>query len=62
MVKIWVYTWAYVFEVLALLDRIWDWCVDQVDHNDYLAGFVGALWIIMMVHVVGAYGVVLGGR
>ena len=61
MMKIWIYTWAYIFEILAGLDRLWDWCAHQVDHNDYLVGFVGALWIIIMVHLLGAV-CVLGVR
>jgi hypothetical protein len=49
--KIWCYAWAYVFEVLALLDRVGDWMVDQVDHNDYLAGFLFAVVLFAMVYL-----------
>lgn len=59
--KIWCYAWAYVFEVLALLDRVGDWMVDQVDHNDYLVGALGVVVLYMLVYLVGSAGVLLGG-
>ena len=61
MMKLWCYAWAYVFEVLALLDRFGDWMVDQVDHNDYLVGALGVVVLYMLVYLVGSAGVLLGG-
>ena len=61
MVRLWCYFWAYVFEILAFLDRAADWAEDQIDHNDYLAGALGVVVLYIMVYLVGGAGVLLGG-
>lgn len=61
MNRIWCYVWAYVFEVLGLLDKAADWAAWQIDHNDYLAGALGVVVLYIMVYLVGAAGVLLGG-
>lgn len=62
MTKLWCYAWAYVYEVLGLLDRFGDWMVDQIDHNDYLAGFVFAVVLFAIPYIVGIIDIVfLGG-
>lgn len=61
MMKLWCYAWGYVFEVLALLDRFGDWMVDQVDHNDYLAGFLFAVMLFAIPWLLGIVDIVIGG-
>ena len=61
MMRLWCYAWAYVFEALALLDRFGDWMVDQVDHNDYLAGFVFAVVLFAIPYLLGIVDIVIGG-
>lgn len=61
MMRLWCYAWAYVFEVLALLDRVGDWMVDQVDHNDYLAGFLFAVVLFAIPWLLGIVDIVIGG-
>lgn len=61
MVKLWCYFWAYVYEVLALLDKVADWVAWQIDHNDYLVGALGVAWLYILVYLVGGAGVLLGG-
>ena len=61
MVKIWVYAWAYVFVVLGLIDRLGDWMAYQVDHNDYLAGAIGALVFMAIPYVFGIIDIVVRG-
>ena len=41
----WAYTWAYLFIVLGLLDRIGDWMVRQIDTNNYLVGAL-FMWLV----------------
>ena len=62
MSKIWMYFWAYLYEVLGLLDKAADWAAWQIDNNDYLAGALGVVWLYIMVYLVGGMGVLLGGR
>lgn len=57
--KLWVYAWAYVFVLLGLLDRLGDWLEDQVDHNDYLAGAVGALALLAIPYLIGVIDIVI---
>lgn len=59
--KLWVYAWAYVFVLLGLLDRLGDWLEDQVDHNDYLAGAVGALALLAIPYLIGVIDIVIWG-
>jgi hypothetical protein len=61
MRKIWCYAWAYVFVLLGLLDRLGDWLEDQVDHNDYLAGAVGALALLAIPYLIGVIDIVIWG-
>ena len=59
--KLWVYAWVYVFVLLGLLDRLGDWLEDQVDHNDYLAGAIGALALLAIPYLVGVIDIVIWG-
>ena len=59
--KLWVYAWAYVFVLLGLLDTLGDWLEDQVDHNDYLAGAIGALALLAIPYLVGVIDIVIWG-
>ncbi len=59
--KLWVYAWAYVFVLLGLLDRLGDWLEYQVDHNDYLAGAVGALALLAIPYLIGVIDIVIWG-
>ena len=58
MVKLWCYFWAYVYEALGLLDREADWVADQIDHNDYLAGFVFGVCLFAIPYVLGVLDIV----
>ena len=57
----WVYGWAYVFVALELLDRFGKWLEEQIDHNDYLAGFVFALTLFAIPYLVGIIDIVVRG-
>jgi hypothetical protein len=59
--KLWIYVWAYVFVLLGLLDRLGDWLEYQVDHNDYLAGAVGALALLAIPYLIGVIDIVIWG-
>lgn len=59
--KLWIYVWAYVFVLLCLLDRLGDWLEYQVDHNDYLAGAVGALALLAIPYLIGVIDIVIWG-
>jgi hypothetical protein len=59
--KLWVYAWAYVFVLLGLLDRLGDWLEYQVDHNDYLAGAIGALALLAIPYLIGVIDIVIWG-
>ena len=59
--KLWIYAWAYVFVLLGLLDRLGDWLEYQVDHNDYLAGAIGALALLAIPYLVGVIDIVIWG-
>ena len=60
--SMWIYGWAYLFVILGLLDRLGDWMEDQVDHNDYLAGFVGAVCLMAIPYLVGIIDIVFRGQ
>ena len=59
--KVWIYGWAYLFVVLELLDRLADWLGDQIDHNDYLAGFVFGICLFAIPYIVGLIDIVVRG-
>lgn len=61
LVKVWVYGWAYLFVALELLDRFGKWLEYQVDHNDYLAGFIGAVCLLAIPYLVGVIDIVVRG-
>ncbi len=61
MTAVWVYGWAYLFVILMLLDRLGDWMEYQVDHNDYLAGVVGALALLAIPYLIGVIDIVVRG-
>ena len=50
---VWIYGWAYVFITLGLLDRFGKWLEDQIDHNDYLAGFVFGICLFALPYLIG---------
>ena len=41
------------------LDKLSDWLADQVDHNDYLAGFVFALVLFAIPYIIGVVDIVV---
>ena len=59
LTTIWCYLWAYVFVALEKLDKLSDWLTDQVDHNDYLAGFVFALTLFAIPYIIGVVDIVV---
>ena len=56
--KAWIYGWAYLFVALEKLDKFGDWLGDQIDHNDYLAGFVGAVCLMAIPYLIGIIDIV----
>ena len=61
MKTLWIYSWAYVFVVLEMLDKLGDWMADQIDHNNYLAGAIGALTLMAIPYAVGLIDIVVRG-
>ena len=61
MKTIWIYSWAYVFILLEQLDRLADWMADQIDHNNYLAGAIGALALMAIPYIIGVFDIVVRG-
>ena len=59
LTMIWCYVWAYIFVILEKMDKIGDWLADQVDHNDYLAGFVFALVLFAIPYIIGVVDIVV---
>ncbi|MBQ9283870.1 MAG: hypothetical protein IJ216_02330 [Acidaminococcaceae bacterium] len=49
---VWVYGWAYLFIARELLNRFGDWMLEQIDHNDFLSGFMFA-WILFCLAWLG---------
>ncbi len=58
MKRIWIYGWTYLFVALGLMDRAGDWLANQIDHNDYLAGAIGAICLMAIPYLVGAFDIV----
>ena len=58
MKTLWIYGWAYLFVALEQLDKFGDWLGDQIDHNDYLAGFVGAVCLMAIPYLIGIIDIV----
>ena len=58
---IWIYGWAYIFILLEQLDRLADWMADQIDHNNYLAGAIGALALMAIPYIIGVFDIVVRG-
>ena len=58
MKTLWIYGWAYIFIALEKLDKLGDWLGDQIDHNDYLAGFVGAVCLMAIPYLIGIIDIV----
>ena len=58
---IWCYLWAYIFVALEKLDKLGDWMADQIDHNNYLAGAIGALTFMAIPYAVGLIDIVVRG-
>ena len=58
---IWIYGWAYVFILMEQLDRLADWMADQIDHNNYLAGAIGALALMAIPYIIGVFDIVVRG-
>ena len=56
---VWIYSWAYIFVALEKLDKLSDWLADQVDNNDYLAGFVFALVLFAIPYIIGVVDIVV---
>lgn len=55
---VWIYGWAYLFVALELLDRFGKWLVDQIDHNDYLAGIVFGICLFAIPYILGVIDIV----
>ena len=55
----WVYGWAYLFVALELLDRFGKWLEYQIDHNDYLAGFVFGVALFALPYIIGIIDIVI---
>ena len=55
---VWIYGWAYLFVALELLDRFGKWLEDQIDNNDYLAGFVFGICLFAIPYVIGIIDIV----
>ena len=58
MKTLWIYGWAYLFVALEKLDKLGDWLGDQIDNNDYLAGFVGAVCLMAIPYLIGIIDIV----
>ncbi len=54
----WIYGWAYLFVALELLDRFGKWLVDQIDHNDCLAGIVFGICLFAIPYILGVIDIV----
>ena len=54
----WIYGWAYLFVALELLDHFGKWLVDQIDHNDYLAGIVFGICLFAIPYILGVIDIV----
>ena len=61
LTMVWCYLWAYVFTALEKLDKLSDWLADQVDHNNYLAGAIGALALMAIPYIIGVFDIVVRG-
>ena len=61
MKTIWIYGWTYIFILLEQLDRLADWMADQIDHNNYLAGAIGALALMAIPYIIGVFDIVVRG-
>ena len=61
MKTIWIYSWAYIFILMEQLDRLADWMADQIDHNNYLAGAIGALALMAIPYIIGVFDIVVRG-
>ena len=48
-----------MIEMLELLDRFGGWLEWQIDHNDYLFGFIAAFYIFFFCWVMGIIDVVM---
>lgn len=59
MKTLWIYGWAYIFVVLEKLDKLSDWMADQIDHNNYLAGAIGALALMAIPYIIGVIDIVV---
>ena len=59
LVLAWDYGWAYFFIALKPLDRFGAWLEDQVDHNDYLAGAIGAVFLMLLPWLFGVIDIVV---
>ena len=58
---VWIYTWAYIFVALELIDKLGDWLGDQIDHNDYLAGALIVTSAIILSWMLGIVQIVWMG-
>ena len=53
--------WVFSSWLAERLDGVGDWMVDQVDPNDYLAGFIGAVFLMLLPWLVGIIDIVVRG-
>ena len=59
MKTLWIYSWAFIFVVLEKLDKLSDWMADQIDHNNYLAGAIGAMALMAIPYIIGVIDIVV---
>lgn len=64
----WCYLWEYLFIAWELLKRcgkrldlFGEWMEHQVDHNNYLAGFIGAVYLITIPWLIGIIDIIVRG-
>ena len=58
LTMVWCYLWAYVFILLEKMDKLGDWIANQIDHNDYLAGFVFGVCLFAIPYIIGIIDIV----
>ena len=54
MMKIWIYTWAYIFVGLGVLDKLWNKLAKAMD-SDVVAGAVLAANVAIVCKMLGVW-------
>ena len=58
---VWIYSWAYFFVALELIDKAGKWLERQIDHNDYLCGALIVSSAIILTWMAGIIDIVVSG-